>query len=224
MNEIEKYGWYFIIPGIILGALGQLWMIMAGFRTRRYWGLALLLLVPDLLFLFRHFRRALGPLLVMLLGAAVVGTPIAINRYQMLHLDLGERERTVNGELHLTLTGWDKKDYGFLAYRPRVVVLQMANPDVDDKVLENLKDMDQLRELDLSNTQVTDAGLALLARLPKLVDLKLENTAITDAGFREHLAPLDHLLTLNVRGTRVEKPSLAAWKAQNKERRCLPRP
>jgi hypothetical protein len=223
---IEQYGWYFIIPGIVLAALGQVWMIAAGFRTRWYWGLALLLGLPDLLFLFLHFRRAIAPLLVILLGGAVVGTPIAINRYQMQHLDLGEREKTVDGEVHLTLTGWDKekKDYAFLSTRPKVVVLQMANADVDDKTLEYLKDMDHLRELDLSNTKVTDAGLALLARLPKLADLKLENTGITDAGFKEHLAPVEHLLNLNVRGTKVEKPSLAAWKAQNKDRRCLPRP
>ena len=67
-------------------------------------------------------------------------------------------EKIVDGQRHLTLTGWDRKDYSILKLKPDVVVLQMANPDVTDESLESLQEMKALQELDLSGTQVTDAG------------------------------------------------------------------
>jgi len=43
------------------------------------------------------------------------------------------RERLVDGQAHLTLTGWDRDDYSVLQARPQTVVLQMANADVTDE-------------------------------------------------------------------------------------------
>ena len=100
-------------------------------------------------------------------------------------IDLGPREKIVDGQRHITLTGWDRKDYGFLGSKRDVVVLQMANPDVTDQTLEHLKGMNRLKELDLNNTQVTDAGLKVLSDLPALATLRLKNTKVTDQGFQD---------------------------------------
>ncbi len=56
-------------------------------------------------------------------------------------LDLGAPREVVDGQRHLTLTGWDRKDYSILKLKPDVVVLQMANPDVTDQSLESLQEM-----------------------------------------------------------------------------------
>jgi RNA polymerase sigma factor (sigma-70 family) len=127
---------------------------------------------------------------------------------------LGERhhEQIVDGELRITLTGLKHFDYGSLRERREVVVLQMANEDVDDQTLEHLKGMDQLRKLNLSDTRITDKGLALVAELPRLQELYLARTKITDEGFQKHLAPKETLLKLDLTGTRVKTKTKRAWK------------
>lgn len=218
---LEAYGYYFLIPGLVLLLAGYFGFIVAGFRTHWAWGVGMLVPVVPLLFVVRHFGRSRGPLLLSLLGVATFSVPVAVNRYQQGHLDLGPYEKQVEGEKHLTLTGWDRKDYAVLMQHHDAVVLQMANPDVDDATLANLSGMEQLRELDLNETQVTDAGLAVLARLPRLRTLRLKNTAISLNGFREQLAPLPNLQELDLRGTTVPSSALRAWKAENPERRYL---
>ena len=79
--------------------------------------------------------------------------------YLCVRVDLGPRDKNVDGERHVTLTGWDRGDYSVLRLMPDVSVLQMANADVTDDVLEGLRGMKNLHELDLNGTQVTDAGL-----------------------------------------------------------------
>jgi Ran GTPase-activating protein (RanGAP) involved in mRNA processing and transport len=127
----------------------------------------------------------------------------------------------VEGQRHITLTGWDRKDYGFLGSKQDVVVLQMANPDVTDQTLEQLRKMDRLQELDLSNTQVTDAGLKILRNLPALRSLRLKNTRITDPGFHEFLAGKDSLMQLDLRGTAVSQETAQAWRKDRDGRRVL---
>src|SRR5437899_2914318 len=79
----------------------------------------------------------------------------AIDR--MSPIERGPRDKLVDGERHLTLTGWDRTDYAdFLGRKPDAVVLQMANADVTDDTLALLADMTRLRRLDVSHSQVTD--------------------------------------------------------------------
>jgi len=127
----------------------------------------------------------------------------------------------VDGERHLTLTGWDRKDYAVLRTMGDAVVLQMANPDVTDPVLEHLEGMDRLRELDLSDTQVTDAGLRRLRGLESLETLRLKGTAVTDRGMHETLETLPALRQLDLRGTAVRRELVDAWKAAGTGRRAL---
>ena len=53
-----------------------------------------------------------------------------------------------------------------------------------DAGLKDLKELGQLKDLDLSKTQVTDAGLKGLKGLKQLRSLDLSNTRVTDAGVK----------------------------------------
>jgi hypothetical protein len=139
----------------------------------------------------------------------------------LVPIDLGPREKIVDGQRHITLTGWDRNDYTFLGSKHDVTVLQMANPDVTDQTLELLKGMNNLKELDLNDTHVTDAGLKLLKDLPALDTLRLKNTAITDQGFRESLAMKESLRRLDLTGTQVSQETAQAWRQAKDKRQVL---
>jgi len=220
---VEEYLFYVLIAGVALVALGVTWFLVSAFRQHAAWGLACLVLAPlgVPLFLLRHWPRARRPVALLLFGAVVLTAPFAVNRAQQYFIDLGPREKVVDGEQHITLTGWDRTDYSVLRARPATVVLQMANPDVTDQTLDYLDGMTGLRELDLNDTKITDQGLAKLARVSTLETLRLKNTAVTDAGFREHLMPLAALRELDLRGTKVAGAAVREWKAARPERRAL---
>lgn len=219
---MEIFGFWMIVGGIALAAIAYIWLLAAAFRTRIAWGLACLLFPPSaLVFVCVHFRRALAPLVLLLLAGACIGVPYAVNSFAVHFVDLGPYEKMVDGERNLTLTGWDRKDYGVLDARPDTVVLQMANSDVNDQTLEHLRSMTRLRELDLNDTQVTDAGLAVLAALPRLETLRLRNTRITDEGFQKNLAEKESLMELDLQGTQVASKTVRAWKAARDGRKAL---
>jgi Leucine-rich repeat (LRR) protein len=215
----ETFGAALLVVGLVLGASGYIWLLFTAFHTGEGWGLAIFFLPPlALLFALVHLRKALPPLLLVLGGAALTAAPFLASAYLY---DLGPREREVDGELHITLTGWDRDDYSILRAKPGTVVLQMANADVDDSTLENLRGMTGLRELDLNDTGVTDEGLRILGQLPKLETLRLRKTKITDQGFREFLRPLESLRELDLRGTKVASATVRAWKAAQPNRKVL---
>jgi hypothetical protein len=221
MAKLELYLLVVLAVGLVIGIAGYLWLLTRAFRVRVLWGLGLLFPPLALVFVPLHWRKAVGPLVVLLLAAVVVAVPFGVNYYFERYVDLGPRERLVDGELHITLTGWDGDDYSVLKARPQTVVLQMANPDVDDQTLQYLRAMNQLRELDLNDSQVTDQGLAVLSGLPRLEALRLRNTKITDDGFRAFLNPLDALRELDLRGTKVAAETVRAWRAAQPGRRAL---
>jgi hypothetical protein len=210
------------VMGFTLAAAGYVWLLHRAFDTNQLWGTVIFFLPPlALVYLLVSLRRTWGPLLVLLLGTAVIAAPHGIKYYQREYVDLGERLRDVEGEQHVTLTGWDRHDYGLLQRLPDTVVLQMANPDVTDETLEYLQGMSRLQELDLNDTQVTDAGLKRIAQLPKLQRLRLRNTPITDAGFRDSLMPLERLRNVDVTGTAVKGSTLREWKKAQTGREYL---
>jgi len=168
---------------------------------------------------FRHWRKGLAPLMLIGIGLMVTGFPPAYRL--VVPIDLGPREKIVDGQRHITLTGWDRKDYTFLGSKHDVAVLQMANHDVTDRTLELLKGMNALKDLDLDNTQVTDAGLKILKDLPALNALHLRNTRITDQGFREELATKESLQQLDLTGTQVSRETAQAWRKAKDGRRVL---
>ena len=219
--DVETRLFYVLAAGYGLAAVGLLWLIVAAFRVRWSWGLSVLVFLPVALpiFVIRHRRPSGWPMLTLLAGLAIGSTPIAYNK--MAAVDLGPHEKLVGDELHLTLTGWDRRDYSVLASRPSAVVVQMANPDVTDRTLAYLRDLTRLRELDLNNTQVGDEGLAELEPLVGLELLRLKGTKITDPGFLRWLAPRPALRQLDLRGTAVTEEVALAWKKAKPGRRLL---
>jgi hypothetical protein len=210
---MEKLGFVLTIAGFTLAASAYIWLLWRTFRVSEAWGMVLFFLpavVP--VYMLITLRRSWAPALLLLAGAGAVAAPHGIRFYQQRFVDLGERQAVVDGELHVTLTGWDRQDYSILEKMPAVVVLQMANPDVTDETLAYLTNMNNLRELDLNDTLVSDAGLNRLAELPKLQQLRLRNTRITDEGFRASIAPLESLRNVDVTGTKVKSKTLRDWK------------
>ncbi|APW64174.1 hypothetical protein [Paludisphaera borealis] len=216
---IEQYGVYIELAGVALMVIGWLWMAARAFRHRIGWGLAVLIPPVAPFYGLWRGRPARWPLIVLVLGLVVTAAPPV---YSLLApIDLGPRDRIVAGERHLTLTGWDRKDYSALAQRPDVVVLQMANPDVTDETLTYLKGLDRLKELDLDNTKITDEGLKILKDLPALAILRLKNTKITDAGFTASLAAKESLQRLDLTGTRVDRETVETWRKAKAGRRAM---
>lgn len=172
-----------------------------------------------LLWLPARIKRPKVPLLLLLIGLLLAATPSALSRLFPISLD--ERDKMVGNERHITLTGWDQKDYGILRDRKDAVVLQMGNPDVTDSTLEFIKDFQKLKQLDLNDTKVTDKGLAIVGQLPNLDTLYLERTGVTDAGIKEHLVAHPTLRVLFVRGTKVGKDVADEFKAGKKGRRIM---
>jgi len=195
---------YYVLEGLFLAGIGIVALAALWFLLR--------------LFLAR--RGLVWPLMLAGFGVALVATPIIYTRV-VTTIDLGERERVVDGELHITLTGWDRTSYEFLANKPDIVVLQMANPDVTDETLKRLAGQRRLKTLDLNGTQVTDQGLAVLAELSSLQTLRLRGTKITDAGLKTLFDALPELKQLDLQQTAVSQEPVDAWQAAKPGRRVL---
>jgi hypothetical protein len=210
---LETYGFYAIVTGIVLLLAGYVWLLVRAFRTQAPGRLALALFPPSMLvFVPRHFRAVRGPAWMVLAAVGLIATPYALSYYERHFVPLQPFEQLVDGELRVTLTGLKDFDYSTLAARPDVVVLQMANADVNDETLRHLRGLKRLRKLDLGDTQITDAGLATVAELPALAELYLNRTKITDDGFQKHLAAKDSLLKLDLTGTEVKGKTKRDWK------------
>jgi hypothetical protein len=217
---MENYALYIMLAGLAVTSAGQLWLLIRAFRHSLAWGLTIFLLPPlTVVFVVLHWRKSLAPVALIGLGLLIAAFPLAFS--SLVPIDLGPRERIVDGQRHITLTGWDRKDYALLGSKNDVVVLQMANSDVTDQTLEKLKGMNMLKELDLNNTQVTDAGLKVLRELPALSSLRLKNTKITDQGFQEALAGKESLMQLDLTGTGVNRETVQAWREVKQGRRAM---
>jgi hypothetical protein len=208
------------LVGVGLLLVSWIWLVIRAWKAGWVRGLTSTL-VPPLAWLFGvwQFSAHKRPLAVALAGLLLVAAPPAMNRWWPV--DLGPRDILVEGERHLTLTGWDRDDYRILQQKSDAVVLQIANPDVTDTTLELVRNLQQLRELDISDSQVSDAGLAILAELPQLERLRLARTGVTDAGFHQHLAKMESLRELDLRGTAVSAELVRAWRQSRPGRRAL---
>ena len=215
----EQTGFVVLVVGLVLVALGHLWLVVRAFRTGTRWGLTALLLGPvgGLVYAVAHRRRALAPVAVVLVGGLVVASPIAINR--LVPAKKEEVKNVTTGETDLTVTGLAGYDYASLRAKTDLTVLQMANPDVTDADVEHLRGLTALKRLDLSDTAVTDASLPALAALPALEDVKLARTKVTDAGVKKLLAEAKALRAIDVRGTDAKAATLRDWKNADRDHR-----
>lgn len=217
--DIESLNTQFSIPvqiaGVTIAAVGLVWLYVLAARAWGWW-----LLFPPTVAAFPLAKpdRSIKPLLAMALGLGLIGVPMAISR--LTPIDLGERDKMVNGERHITLTGWDRSDYALLDERSDATVLQMANSDVSDETLKKLRTFSKLRKLDLGHSQVTDAGIVTIADLPLIEELFLDDTRVTDAGIS---ALVDHptLKRLKVKGTTVTAEGARKWQSARDGRRVI---
>jgi hypothetical protein len=217
---MELRAFYMQVGGVALALLAWIWLLVRAFGQHRRWGLGALVFPPvGAIFAGRHPRRGGIPFGITLICLLVAAIPALYTLY--VPLNLGAREKVVEGEKHLTLTGTDAKEAPDLQKKQDVAVLQMANPDVTDRTLEELKGMKMLRDLDLSGTQVTDAGLEILKDLPALAALRLARTKITDQGFRSALFGKDSLMLLDLRNTQVSDNTVQEWRDAKPGRRVL---
>lgn len=194
----EQIGVVLVFAGLAAVIAGACWLVYRGVGT---------------LWRRRDVRRLVAPSLLLAGGLVVGAVPFAYQHLYLAIVGLGERERVIDGERYLNLTGWDREGYGILTQRPDVAVLEMGNPDVTDATLVLLADLPRLRELTLNDAAVTDAGLATLARLPALETLRLARTQVTPEGLRAFLeAPPPRLVQLDVSGLGVPTRLLRDWK------------
>lgn len=194
----EQIGALFIFAGLLAVAVGCVWGAGRGLGV---------------LALRKSARRLVAPLALLGAGLVLGLAPFATQRAYLAVVGLGERERIIDGEQAVNLTGWDRRDYAILAAKPDVAILEMGNPDVTDETLELLAALPQLRELTLNDTAVTDEGLAGLARLPRLESLRIARTQVTPEGVRRFLdAPPPRLRQIDVSGNDVPTAILRRWK------------
>ena len=126
------------LGGIALAVLAWIWLLVRAFRQNRRWGVSSLIIPPvGLIFAGCYPRKGGIPLGLFLVCLLVAAMPAVYTLY--VPLNLGAREKVVDGEQHLTLTGSDPKDAPDLKLKQDVAVLQMANPDVTDASLESFE-------------------------------------------------------------------------------------
>ena len=194
----EQIGAAMILAGLVLATVGGIWLAVRGLR---------------LLFGRRVEHWRFVPLVLLGCGLLVGAAPFAIQRAYLAVVGLGERERVIDGDLALTLTGWDRSGYEILRTKSDVAILEMGNADVDDATLSLLLELPKLRELTLNDTAITDAGLSTLARLPSLESLRIARTHVTPEGVRRFLdAPPPRLRQIDVSGNDVPTSILRRWK------------
>ncbi len=170
-------------------------------------------------------RRLLRPLALLAGGLLLGAAPFVWQEIHMAIVGFGPRETVVDGRVAVNLTGWDRDDYGLLAERPEIGILEMANPDVTDATLEPLEAMPGLIELTLNDSGLTDAGLVRLARLEALEVLRIARTQITAQGLIAFLeSPPPRLRSLDVSGNAIPTSILRRWKnaaPQGQQRRYV---
>ena len=219
----EVFGVAVIFLGAILLLIGILWLIRNAWRTRKWLGVLTFLTAPigPLAFGLFRFTQNKKALILILIGLVVGAVPFAADRGYEFVFGLGERARVIDGERYLTLTGWDRDDYGAVLSRYNdVAVLEMGNPDVTDETLKLLVDLPKLKELTLSDTPITDAGLVTLAKLPTLESLRLQRTKITKEGVTTLLTnPPPKLIEIDVSGNSIPASALRKWKNVDSEHR-----
>ncbi len=191
--------------GILL--IGLIWLLVVAFKTG-------------------FFLKALLPVLVILIGAAVALFIPAYNRIFPPPTDTKgkeEQKKTEEGvmEERLTLTGAKREEYAKLVGK-KFAVIQWANADVTDDDAATLSDQTELREVKLNDSQVTNATLERLMKLPKLTKLYVARTKITpDAVVRLVFDnPASKVDEIDIGGLNVPGKAVRDWKNADKTRKA----
>ena len=75
---MEDYAIAVLFSGLTLAALAWLWLLVRAFKQNAGWGIISVILPPlALVFALRHAQRAIGPLVLFVLGSVVTAAPIS---------------------------------------------------------------------------------------------------------------------------------------------------
>jgi len=229
--------WPLLIPmalGVLVAVVASIRLLIQAFRVHVGWGLAVFFipLLGPFAFLAAHFRKALWPLVLFLFACLLIAAPAGYMALKGKEIARDAVVQTVPArdnastsddgpEQRIALTGAKREDYAQLKANKNFAVVQWSNADVTDADTELLHGMGKLRELDLNGTAITDDALHVLEDMPKLEILRVARTAITEAGFKEHIEPIETLMELDVRGTKVPAKLAREWKAAKPGRKLL---
>lgn len=122
------------------------------------------------------------------------------------------RTRTADGpgirEVFLAPRRVDKAAMAHLAAFKKIEQLSLSSATIEDQDLSLLKDLGNLKSLDLSLTEIGDDGLAHLEGLILLEELDLHRTGVSDRGLSA-LRRMKSLRTLNLSETKCSDDGLA---------------
>lgn len=99
-------------------------------------------------------------------------------------------------------------DLTVLKNLPQLRDLELGATAVSDAGVRHLKDLVGLERLGLVRTSVTDEGLVYVAALANLKELNIDGTQVTDQGL-VHVVALTNLKVLHINGTQVTDQGLA---------------
>jgi hypothetical protein len=155
----------------------------------------------------RWFQFSLRTLLVFVTLCAVLCSWVAVK------IDRARREWKVFAEIrdlgvwyrmsNSPGPAWLRNTLGFDLFQ-HVEYLAFGDVKVTETRLERLKELSQLRDLDIRDQPVTDVELLQLKGLSQLRWLNLSGTKVTDAGL-EHLGELKQLQELFLSGCPITR-------------------
>jgi hypothetical protein len=111
-----------------------------------------------------------------------------------------------------SLAGVSDKDLSILRDLPNLRHLNLDHAAVTDKGMKEIARVPSIVILSLTDTRLTDAGLAELKTLTGLEDLRLDSVGITDAGLA-HLQAFPRLRKLSLYQTPVNDAGLTNLRA-----------
>lgn len=162
-------------------------------------------------------RRTVGKLLSGGLAAAALLAPaVALVGCGPGVSDFEQRkQRLENAEADLKAKGGTivKKSYP----QGDAFAVDMSKITIDDDVLQRIRSLGRITELNLSGSTITDEQLTSLAvpeTLGFLLKLDVSDTAITDTGLVA-TAPLPLLSDVNVKGSKVTDAGIAEFKKKH---------
>jgi hypothetical protein len=101
---MEAHALDLLYAGLAIAGLAWIWLIVRAFQQKAWWGLCSLFLPPlALLFALRHAQKAIGPLVLFILGGLISAAPVFYS--VMAPADLGLRDKLSEGPRLLRLAG-----------------------------------------------------------------------------------------------------------------------
>lgn len=222
----EQFGFAVLVAGIVVAAIGYIWLILRAFHSSTGWGLTTLIvpIIGPLAYLAKHFPRAKSPFTIVLLGLVLIFLPLVMNAA------FGEKQaqhalqRTTGGLKEFTATNAVNPDYEAISANLDLEIVQAARADFTDDVAERIRGLTKLKTLDLSDSAITDKSLAIIATLSTLEKISLARVkGITEAGFQETVLKMPSLKEIDVRGTAIKVETLRAWRAAGADRKTNPK-